>query len=481
MSNRKECSVSDDCTDRSQGSEHKKNASRTTQKKIKVLFVASDCNPEWHSLPALIAEYSLELSHLVELTLVTHIRNQAQIEPWLPSNIQAYYIDTEKFSAPLYRFIQAVVRDPNKAMTLQVALSVPDALIFEHSVWRSFNSALKNKQYDIVHRASPMSPTVPSYLASKCPVPFVVGPVLGGLPWPKEFKSEMRREGEWMNYLRKLHRFIPFYKSTYKNASAILAGYKHTVDDIPLKNRDTIFEFSEGAIHPQDYPEKVFDELGAKAPCTILFVGRMVPFKQPEILIRCFEKSLILQKHKLVMVGGGPEYPRLKALTEELNLGHCVDLAGALPHAEVRERMYKASIFAFPSIREQGGGVITMASMASLPSVVVDYGGPSFRVPPECGVRVPMSSVEGITERFVQALEGLVEAPAKREKLGRAARAFTEKYYSWEWKATKTLEIYQWVLGSKSEKPDYWADSEVLEAGTEEEEDIYTRAARISF
>jgi hypothetical protein len=37
-----------------------------------------------------------------------------------------------------------------------------------------------------------------------------------------------------------------------------------------------------------------------------------------------------------------------------------------------------------------------------------------------------------------------------------AARNYTETYYSWDAKARKTLEIYNWVLGRQEEKPDFW-------------------------
>jgi glycosyltransferase involved in cell wall biosynthesis len=47
---------------------------------------------------------------------------------------------------------------------------------------------------------------------------------------------------------------------------------------------------------------------------TILFVGRLVPYKLPEVVVRAFAASPILQQHKLVIVGEGPESPRLERL-----------------------------------------------------------------------------------------------------------------------------------------------------------------------
>ncbi len=427
--------------------------------KPKVLFLATDCNPQWHSLPALIYEYYVALKAYADITLVTHIRNRENLDAVLPNEADVVYLDTEVISKPVYKLTHFLTGDPNKAMTLQVAMSYPSNVYFEYCAWKKFKAALKAGEFDVVHRASPMSPTMPSPIAKWSPVPFVIGPVLGGLPWPKEFEGEMRREGEWMNYFRKAHRLMPYYRSTYGRAAAILAGYKHTVGDIPEKDHERVIEFSEGGIHPENYHEKVFE---TKEKSTILFVGRMVPFKQPEVLIRCFEKSETLRKHRLVLIGDGPELERLRALVAELKLEDCVELPGALPYARVSEMMYEADIFAFPSIREQGGGVLTMASMSCTPCVVVDYGGPSTRVPEGCGIKVPLGNVNDIIDSFTTALESLVADPDKIKQFGVAAREFTEKYYSWSWKASKTREIYDWVLGRISDKPHFWSQRKHL-------------------
>lgn len=423
------------------------------QAKPRVLFLASDCNPQWHSLPALVAEYYLSLREHAEITLVTQIRNKKDLASFLPAGSRVIYLDTEKIASPLYKLSEFFTRDPNKAMTSKVAFRYPSYLYFEYCAWKYFKQELQSGEFDLVHRASPMSPTLPSLIQNFIDIPFVIGPVLGGLKWPDVFKGEMRREGEWLNYLRRFHAFLPFYPSTYKKASAILAGYQHTINDLPRSCHDRVVEFSEGGIYPADYPEREFIE---KEQLTILFVGRMVPFKQPEILVRSFADSSILQKHNLVMIGDGPELSRLKAIAKENHLENCVEFTGAISAKLVREWMYKADIFGFPSIREQGGGVITMASMSSMPSVVVNYGGPAKRVPDDCGIRVTLNEVRQLQKDFQRELEKLVQAPEQVKKMGKQARLFTQRFYDWQWKGKKTREIYDWVLKRQANKPDFW-------------------------
>lgn len=415
--------------------------------------MAADCNPEWHSLPALIWEYCLVLSQKVDVHLVTLSINRANIEAVRPQSITVDYVDSEIVSGPIFRLTQMLVGESNKAMTLQVAMRYPSQLFFEYQVWKKYRDRLHTGSFDVLHRASPMSPVLPSYLSQKSPIPFVIGPLLGGLSWPQGFAKEMRREGEWMNYVRRLHKYLPFYKSTYRCADAVLAGYPHTVADLPVTGRDNVVEFSEGGIHTEDYPFLPKTQNDVK---TVLFVGRMVPFKQPQMLIECFAESVYLRRHKLVMIGDGPEIPRLQDLILEHRLSDVVTLLGEAPMSQVVEAMRQADVFGFPSIREQGGGVITIASLCETPSVVIDYGGPKYRVPDDCGIRVPLGSRAEVKSRFKAALERLIANDTQARSMGQAARAFASKYYDWQHKADKTIEVYDWINNESAIKPNFW-------------------------
>lgn len=422
-------------------------------KGIRILILADDCNPDWHSLPALVYSFICTLTKYVDVVVVTQIRNKPNIDREGMGGAEVVYLDTEKVAAPLYKLAAILSGDFNKAMTLKVALNYPSTLAFEWAVWRRFKQDLRNGRFDLVHRLSPMSPTLPSPMAKWSPVPFVLGPILGGLPWPKHFKAEMNREGEWMNYFRGLHRWLPFYQSTYAHAAAILAAYDHTISDVPDFAKPRTIHFSEGGVDPSKFIMPVRHK---KEQMTVLFVGRLVPFKMPEVLIRSFAASLILQQHKLIIVGDGPERPRLERLVEEEDLSGCVELKGTISQDQVGELMRQSEIFAFPSIREQGGGVLTLAMMSGMACVVVDYGGPAVRVQSDCGVKIPMGDFNHLVRHFTKELEQLVADPDRVISLGTAARRFTETYYSWDAKARKMLEIYNWVLDRQEKKPDFW-------------------------
>src|SRR5262249_42283332 len=148
-------------------------------------------------------------------------------------------------------------------------------------------------------------------MASWSPVPFVLGPLNGGLKWPAAFRNELAREGEWLTYLRSAYRILPYRRATYRKSAAILAAFRHTLKDLPNDARAKAINFPEVGIDP-----KMFSRIAVRASRsqkTILFVGRFVPYKLPDVVVRAFGGSRMLG-HRLLMVGDGPERPAIERL-----------------------------------------------------------------------------------------------------------------------------------------------------------------------
>ena len=99
----------------------------------------------------------------------------------------------------------------------------------------------------------------------------------------------------------------------------------------------------------------------ARKQKTILFAGRFVPYKLPQLVVRAFADHLALHQHRLVMVGDGPERPAIEQLIRNRGLQNRVELLGWKSQADVAQLMREADIFAFASIRELGAGVVVEA------------------------------------------------------------------------------------------------------------------------
>jgi len=288
-------------------------------------------------------------------------------------------------------------------------------------------------------------------MAKWSPVPFVIGPLNGGLKWPREFWSELKREREWLTFARGVYRRLPYNRATFARSAAILAAFQHTIDDLPASCRDRVFNVPEVGLDPELFSAPPARAAGERV--TFLYCGRLVPYKCPDVAVGAFAASPALRRHRLRIVGEGPERPRLEALIREHRLEGCVELAGRLTQAEVGGAMRAADVFVFPSIRELGAGVIVEAMASALPCVVVDYGAPGTLVDETRGVRLPLGDKAALTAACARALEELAANPARRQALGEAACKHVMARYTWDAKARATVPIYEWALGRLTERP----------------------------
>lgn len=421
---------------------------------MRVLILADVCNPDWPSLPIFGYKFARAIADYNDAVVVTQIRNKPNIDREGLGKAEVVYIDTEKVAAPFYKLGKLLRGGAATGWTIQMAVNYPSYLAFEFAVWKLFKNDLKNGKFDVVHRITPVSPTQPSPMAKLSPVPFLLGPLNGNLPWPKYFMTELSRERDWLNYIRDIYKILPYYRSTYSGAAGILAAFDHTISDLPANARDKTINFCELGFDPELFTAPNRPRREQK---TILYVGRLVPYKLPSVVVRAFASSPILQQHKLLVVGEGPERPRLEQIIAEHNLGGCVELTGQKSAAEVGELMRQAEIFAFPSIREVGGGVVVEAMACGMACVVVNYGGPGSLVQSGCGIKVPMGDADYLVDQFTAELEQLVKDPDRVEQLGNAAHHHAVSNYAWDAKAKMVAEIYNWVTGNRDTKPDFSA------------------------
>jgi glycosyltransferase involved in cell wall biosynthesis len=417
----------------------------------RVLLLAESCNPEWPSLPVVAYKAALALAEIADVTLVTHVRNRPAITRAGGGKAEVVYIDTEYVAAPLYKLSRIIRGGEQYAQTAGVAMAWPTQVAFEWEVWRKFKGALRNREYDVVHRITPMSPTLPSLLAGRSPVPFVLGPLNGGLAWPPGFTQEFRREREYLHYVRGAYRWLPFYRSTYARSACVLAAFQHTIDDLPAATRARTIDFPEVGIDPA-----LFDWPGERPPRerqVFLYAGRLVAYKCPDVAIAAFAQSPLLRRHRLVIVGGGPEQANLESLVARHDLSATVEVLGSRTQSEVGALMRAADVFVFPSIRELGAGVVVEAMATGCVPVVTAYGAPATLVTDATGCRVPLGSKPELVSGFQRVLEELASQPERVRALSRAAHARALGLYSWQAKARKTVQVYDWVLGRRSAPP----------------------------
>lgn len=417
----------------------------------RALLIAEAANPEWVSVPLVGWQLARALREVADVHVVTQVRNRDAITRagWR-EGVDFTCIDSEAFARPLYLLGEKLRGGANRGWTTAMAAGLPAYYWFEHLLWRRFGDDVAGRRFDVVHRITPLSPSRPSLVARRCAragVPFVLGPLNGGVPWPRQFASAQHAEREWLSALRGAYRVLPAARSTRNRASAILVGSRATWDDLPRRVHPRTFYLPENAIDPERFPRRRAHAAGR--PLRLVFVGRLVPLKGVDMLLEAAAPLLARGDATLEVVGDGPERARLEAQAGALP----VTFSGWLDHGRVGERLAAADVFVFPSIREFGGGAVLEAMATGCVPVVVRYAGPGELVTPDVGVAVPLGTRAEIVAHLGRALEQLCADPARVDALGRACVTRVAERFTWARKAETVTRIWDWVLG-RGPKPD---------------------------
>src|SRR5437763_837991 len=197
--------------------------------RLRVLVLAPDSNPEGVSIPYVTYSHAAALAQLHDVTLVV----RAPVEDTV-RRAKAPFRAIEVIRMPwLERFyawsFRRIFRS-NFASQAVTAFGYPFALAFEWRAWRQLRHRIFAGEFDVVLRLVPMTAVLPSpfaFFLRKGPIPFVIGPINGGLPYVPGF-GQAKNEKQWISGLRNLYRFLPFARSTYRDATAIIAASSQT-------------------------------------------------------------------------------------------------------------------------------------------------------------------------------------------------------------------------------------------------------------
>ena len=162
-----------------------------------------------------------------------------------------------------------------------------------------------------------------------------------------------------------------------------------------------------------------------RTPVKAVTVGRLVPWKQVNGLLEALTE---VPELGLVVVGDGPERPRLERRARELGVQDRVYFAGRRPKKEALGLMAACDLFVLNSAYEGLPHVVLEAMALGLPVVATAAGGtPEVVRDGETGVLVP-----GRYATLGASLSALARDPALRRRLGRAARQWVGERLSAE-------------------------------------------------
>ncbi len=189
------------------------------------------------------------------------------------------------------------------------------------------------------------------------------------------------------------------------------------------------------AFRPDVATNDIRERLGIGRRPLVVCVSRLVARKGQDVLIRGLPQvRRRVPDAALLIVGGGPDEPRLRALAADAPPGS-VFFAGQVSEADLPQHYAVGDVFAMPCRSRLGGmevegwgNVFVEASACGKPIVVGDSGGACETVVDgETGLLVDGRDVGQVAA----AVADLLADPTRAERMGRAGRARAEEHHAW--------------------------------------------------
>ena len=421
--------------------------------RLRILVLAPDANPEAICGPLLSYSQAEALAELHDVTLAVRSHSEKPVGRGKARFLSVEVIRLPWLEAAYNWTLRKVFKNDFRSQVL-TAFGYPFCVAFEWGVWRRMRSRIIAGEFDVVLRLLPITAVLPSplaYILRKGPIPFVIGPINGGLPFPKGF-SQADNQKQWISGLRNLYRFLPFARSTYRDAAAIMAGSSQTYVEFAAYREKTFFLPENGVSPSFCSGDPRANTQNAKLH--LIFVGGLAPYKACDLAFRAAATLLRNELADFTVIGDGPERNRLEQLAISLGVENAISFTGMLPHGQTMQRLRSADVLVFPSVREFGGAVVIEALASGAVPVVADFGGPADIVHPDVGYKVVLTNESDVVAQIEKILTELAHNRVLLEQLRQRGMAYARECYTWDAKARAITRILDWAAG-RGPKPDF--------------------------
>jgi glycosyltransferase involved in cell wall biosynthesis len=418
---------------------------------MRVCIVAEHASFRFGGEAALPAQYFSRLRRRgVEAWLVVHERTRRELESRFPSDRDRLrFIEDRRLHRLLFRLSHFLPRRISES-----TLGLLSQLLTQYLQRRIVRELIAQESIDIVHQPIPVSPRFPSLMWG-FGVPVIIGPMNGGMEYPPGFRhAESFFSRAAIRFGRRLSNAVNSMLPGKKFASFLLAANGRTRLALPSCAQGRIVEMPENGVDLETWSAEALQPPSPQDRTDLfrfVFIGRLVDWKSVDVAIEALREA---PEAELEIIGDGPMRTAWQNLSEQFGVAHRVTFSGWRPQEACAPRLRSAVALLLPSIYECGGAVVLEAMAAGVPVIATKWGGPADYLDSDCGLLVEPLSRKALVTGFGKAMQQLIAQPELGKQMGQQGRERVARYFDWERKTERILDIYRAAIGSTAERPD---------------------------
>jgi len=408
----------------------------------KILVAAYACESDVGSEPGVGWNWLTQIAKNHDVTVLTKANNRVSIEKGIVENphlsINPVYVSVPKWLS-FWKKKQRGVRT-------------------YYYLWQFFaylhaRKLNRDMEFDLGHHVTFVNDWLWTFF-SLLPIPFIWGPIGSNSKLPSAFvtKNDFKVKEFIRLFIQRFVRlFDPLFWLSALRSSTVLGINKNICNSFPLN----CLVKDKFLVEPAIGIDNVNSQdvlLQNKKTIKYLFVGRLIPIKNPVLALEAFSeliKENLTKEVELIIVGEGSEEKALKTKVEEYGLQESVQFVSWVSREEVIELMNTVDVFLFPSV--EGGGMVVLEAMASgLPVICLDFGGAGQMVDKSSGFLIPIDDYKNAVLGLKKAMIQLINDDL-RLKIGAAGKLRAGTYFSWDNKGVFIDSVYK-CLGQISIK-----------------------------
>jgi glycosyltransferase involved in cell wall biosynthesis len=357
---------------------------------VSILVFAYACEPGRGSEPGAGWDWVRLLAGLADTCVITRANNADVIEEALPETPERDRLSFEYVDLPRWAMFWKRGQRGVRAYYL----------LWQFAALAAARRLQTRRRFDVIWHLTLAN----LWLGSVAPLagrPFVLGPAGGGAATPIGFLPALGARGAAYEVARgaatSAGRYLnPLARLAWQRADLILVQNPESLAWIPRRHRRKAVVFPNALI---SQGHAVARPSVDRHPRTMLFAGRLLPFKGVSLAIEALAR---LPGWRLIICGEGPDEKRIRGLAQRLGVMEGVDFRGWVDREDLARIMRnETDVFVFPSLHDQAPLVVAEATAVGLPVVSLDRGGA-----PLLGARpVATTSYKGTVAALAEAVE----------------------------------------------------------------------------